>query len=421
MSLINDMLKDLERAGRTQSAPDYSLSDFKSTLSIELNKNKNSYLIIASLLTVLTLFVTFSKNLKHRAHHTNTAISVPQMQPSTLQKPAITSQNNATDIPVSSTLLTGIAMQIQQNTTSLRFLLNQNSMYRLSTNTLRNELIIIFEHTTLTAALPKINYAGSGIENITAYNDNEGNLKLVMQMNPAADLKRLELNKEGSAPELQLDIVFSGDANLSVTQQEEPHTIPVTIKKPVLESRSEQLYQQALALASNGQPDEAILALQNLLMTTPTYQSARKQLVSLLLLQGKKDQAHRALAMGLQLAPNDPELIQLAARGLVEDNKIDQAVNLLEKSPPSISQNSEYHALIAALYERQGKNSLAATLYKKLLMVQPTNAKWWVGLGVALDGAGQSAESLEAFAKADNIGGLNPELKAYIQSRLQTD
>jgi cytochrome c-type biogenesis protein CcmH/NrfG len=54
-------------------------------------------------------------------------------------------------------------------------------------------------------------------------------------------------------------------------------------------------------------------------------------------------------------------------------------------------------------------------------MVQPTNAKWWVGLGVALDGAGQSAESLEAFAKADNIGGLNPELKAYIQSRLQTD
>ncbi|MDR3477043.1 MAG: tetratricopeptide repeat protein [Gammaproteobacteria bacterium] len=420
MSLINDMLKNLERKGKRQSSPDYSFSDLTSTLSIELSKNRNSYFIIASLLSVLALFLTFTTSLKHRAHAMSTEVIASTPKPSPLLKP-IVAENAGTDIPISSTLLTGIAMQIQQNNTFLRFLLNQNAMYRLSTNMEHNELIIIFEHTTLTAALPKINYAGSGIENISAYNDNEGNLKLVLQLNTAADLKRLELNKEGSAPELQLDILFSGDANTPISQSAEPHTIPVTIKKPVLESRTEQLYQEAIALASSGQSDEAIQALENLLATTPTYLSARKQLVTLLLLQGKNAEAHKTLDTGLKLQPNDPELTELAARLLVEDKKIDQAVRLLEKSAPSITQHADYHALMAALYERQGKNSLAANLYKQLLTLQPTNAKWWLGLGIALEGTGRQAESLEAFAKADNIGGLNPELKAYIQSRLQTD
>lgn len=419
MSLINDMLKNLEKTGRHASTRDFALSDLKSTLSIELGRNKNYYIVIASLISVLALCFGLTVNLKHAHKH------ITELTPAPLAAIKNPISNNmppaqiSNDIPVNPTLLTGIAMQIQQNNTFLRLLLNQNAIYRLSANMERNELIIIFEHTTLTAALPKMNYTGSGIESIDAFNDNEGNLKLVMQLSSGADLKRLELNTEGKAPELQLDILFPTENNAPITHQPEAaRTIPIIIKKPVLESHAEALYQQALALSNNGEPQKAIQALEALLVSTPDYINARTQLVALLLAEGKKAEATKVIHMGLAIEPNNAPLTELAARLLVDEDKVDQALHLLEKSAPSVAQHTEYHALIAALYERQGKNALAASLYKQLLALQPTNAKWWLGLGIALEGAGQRTESLEAFSKANDIGGLNPELKAYIQSRL---
>jgi len=51
--------------------------------------------------------------------------------------------------------------------------------------------------------------------------------------------------------------------------------------------------------------------------------------------------------------------------------------------------------------------------------VQPNNAKWWMGLGIALESMGKSTLAKEAYLRAGNSGQLNPELKMYAETRVQ--
>lgn len=410
MSLINDMLKDLEKRPKRSSSKDDTMFHLHSTRNLPWKKHRQPYFLLALVTIIIFSFLLHAHFKRHRVSH----ISVTQ--------PLGTSvQNNMAkgDIPAGKAHLTGIAMQLQQNNTFLRLMLSQNAIYRLSADMDHNALNIILENTLLTAALPKINYAGSGIENIEAYDDNAGNLKLVIKFTSSAELTRLDLNKEGKAPELQLEIYSSGESAQHSPIEAATATIPVTIKKPVMESQTEEAYNQALALSHEGKTAQAITLLTHILNQSPIFKNARKELASLLIREDKIAEAKKQIQLGLALQPNNSDLVQLAAHILVNENKLDRALKLLEQAAPPLAQNPEYHAYIAGLYQSVGKDRLAANLYKQLLMLNPSNAKWWLGLGLALEGEGDHAESAEALSKAENIGGLNPELKAYIESRLQ--
>jgi MSHA biogenesis protein MshN len=73
---------------------------------------------------------------------------------------------------------------------------------------------------------------------------------------------------------------------------------------------------------------------------------------------------------------------------------------------------------MAALYQRQGQPALAEKLYSQLLALQPNNATWWMGLGIALENMGNRTLAMEAYLKAGQSGRLNPELKMYAQTRV---
>jgi Flp pilus assembly protein TadD len=317
-------------------------------------------------------------------------------------------------------MLTGIALQMQQDMTYLRFLLNRNALYQVSSDASRHELTIIFENTRLVAALPKINYSGSGIEDIHAFKNESGNLKLVLRLNAMADIKRLELSETGKAPELQLDILCNNPIEVISHHPVAARTIPVTIKRPVAENTAEQEYQRALQLVSIGDTLEAARILRELLVVSPEDKKAREYLTTLLVQQGKKVEANKILDVGLSLQSDSPALLKLKARLLVEEGKTEAALTLLEKISPQMSSDPEYYAFVAALYQRQGQVSLAGNLYKQLLALQPSNAKWWVGLGIALEASGDHSQAFDAYANADSIGGLDPELKSYLATRLHT-
>ena len=136
--------------------------------------------------------------------------------------------------------------------------------------------------------------------------------------------------------------------------------------------------------------------------------------------QGKKPDASKLLDAGLNLDPANATFLKLKARLLVEAGKVDMALKLLANASPEMITDPEYYAFIAALHQRQGNSSLAENLYKKLLVLQPSNAKWWVGLGIALEARGDQSQAVDAYTNADSIGGLDPELKSYLNSRLRT-
>jgi Tfp pilus assembly protein PilF len=420
MSLINDMLKDLERrpqAKRIESSE--ILAGLKWTVSNEWKLNKNYYVIIGALLLVLMTVCSFLLFGKH--------ISLNAVMPTSFQKnnsvigKALSAQR-ASDALLKTqsqvAILTGIALQVQQNSTALRFLLNQNAFYRISNDVKRNEFIIILEKTHLLAALPKINYLGSGIENIRAYTNEKGNLKLVLQLADDVEVKRLDLNEEGKAPELQLDLVFKNTPPTLVSNTEKNPTIPVIIKKPVAENTAEQQYQQALVLCEDGQNQNAMHLLASVLTAFPEYNQAREKLASLYLDAGNTTAAKYLVNMGLKHSPDYLPFTELKAHVLMREGNLESAISILENVAPPLAKNPEYHAFIAALYQRSGKPKLAANLYKQLIALQPMNGKWWLGFGVALDSLGSHEQALEAFSNADNAGGLSPELKAYVSTQL---
>jgi Flp pilus assembly protein TadD len=406
MSLINDMLKDLEKRPQLALAADNPVAGLRSNLSHGNNRNRKYYIIIG----ILMLILAFTSSLLFPGATKDVAKPDSDNANQLMQQsaPEIAPPQGVVDPG----LLTGVALQIQTGLSTLRILLTQETLYQVSSNDEEHEITIIFENTHLLAPLPKINYSGSGIEDVQTMADGQNDLKMVIHLAQTTEVKRLELGKDIKAPELELDI-----ASRNPTQKT-ANAAPVAIKKPVPESNLEQRYQYALRLADTSQVPAAIETLSLLLNEFPSYTEARESLVALLIQQGDKNTALKALDVGLGLQPNFPDFVKLKARILLEQGKLDSALSLLEFKAPSILNDPEYHALRAALYQQKGQDILAGDIYKQLLVIQPSNAKWWVGLGVALEGSGNRSQALEAFTNADSIGGLSPELKAYLDSQL---
>jgi tetratricopeptide (TPR) repeat protein len=361
MSLINEMLRNLEKRAQSD-VRDNAFIGLHSIISLELKRKTKYYFIITGLFGLLFFFVfvgTLTANRKSTLFHAGKVYQAPHL-PSLLVLPPSAPQKIA-EQEWKASVLTGIALQMHNDITYLHFLLDKNVLYHINSNASKNEFVIIFEHTSLLAPLPTIDYTLSGIQKIVALSEDNGNLKVILRLNSQAELKRLELNLNSptQSPSLQLEIFYAVN---SVNEEKIPihNAVPLTIKKPIVENKLVKQYQESI------------------------------------------------------------NLIELKAKMLVAAGKITEAVTLLERQAPPLDANPEYHAFIAALYQRQGQSNLAASLYKQLLNVKPRNSMWWLGLGVALEAMNDHGQAMEAYSEAENIGGLNPELKAYIETRLRS-
>ena len=100
------------------------------------------------------------------------------------------------------------------------------------------------------------------------------------------------------------------------------------------------------------------------------------------------------------------------------EGKVNRALDLLQRVAPPLEQDPEYHALMAALYQRQGQSMLSAKIYEQLLALHPNTAVWWIGLGIALESDGKNNAAKEAYLHASQGAGLNTALNAFIQTRM---
>ncbi len=51
--------------------------------------------------------------------------------------------------------------------------------------------------------------------------------------------------------------------------------------------------------------------------------------------------------------------------------------------------------------------------------VQPANAVWWMGLGIAMEKTGHKGAAVQAYRKATESGSLNPQLQLYVEGRMK--
>ncbi|MGE5452274.1 MAG: tetratricopeptide repeat protein [Acidobacteriota bacterium] len=174
-------------------------------------------------------------------------------------------------------------------------------------------------------------------------------------------------------------------------------------------------YRRAIDLAEQGRDGVALDAALQAIKLDAHHMPARRLAIALALDQKQADQAGALIDQGLQLAPQDSELLFLHARRLALSGANDQALNVLQGLDHL---TGEAWGLKAGLLARTGQYAPAAQAYQQALKTRPDNATWWLGLGVAFNAQGQTAIAKEAFLRARKLGQLSPDVQAWLDQQL---
>jgi MSHA biogenesis protein MshN len=177
--------------------------------------------------------------------------------------------------------------------------------------------------------------------------------------------------------------------------------------------------QRAQALLKLGRADEAEAALRALLQAQPANVAARQSLLGVLLPAKRHAEAIQILRDGLRLQPDQLTWSMNLARLLVDGQDYTTAWEVLAAVRPHAADNADYYAFAGTVLQRLGRAAEAVGQFDTALRLRPREARWWVGFGIALENAGRGREALEAFSRAKGLGGLSPEVQAYVEDKLR--
>lgn len=179
---------------------------------------------------------------------------------------------------------------------------------------------------------------------------------------------------------------------------------------------SENSYRRALAALQEGRVNAALADLDKAVEIDPRNDAARQTYVSLLLENRRTDDAIKQLRLALGVDARQPGLAMVLARLQLE--KGGPALDTLLKTLPYAENNAEYLGFLAGVLQRDQRHAEAAEQYRHALAIMPDKGIWWMGLGISLQAEQHLPEAREAYRHASNSTGLTPELKSFIDRKL---
>lgn len=183
-----------------------------------------------------------------------------------------------------------------------------------------------------------------------------------------------------------------------------------------------QAYNRAMQDLAAGHVLSGNTALHRALEINPQLVPARLLLAGLEAKAGRPQSALSLLDAGLALHPDNSRrlsLVRLKARILLDAGHPKRALEVLKKNAPAVSAAPDYHALLAGLEVQVGHYRQAAHRYAALLTLNPDRAVWWLGLGIALDQSGQDQAALKAYRNALQYPGLSSVSETYARRRIK--
>lgn len=190
------------------------------------------------------------------------------------------------------------------------------------------------------------------------------------------------------------------------------------IKEISPQQRAEGEFKQATIYQQQGRNSEAILSLEQALKLDSNHAPARQLMISLLLEGKRYDDAIRELRAGLAIDAHQINFAMILARLMVERAKVNEAVEILQRAAPFAQDRPDYLAFLAALQQKLGRHKEAVQTYRLALNKHAQNAVWWMGLGISLQADGANAEALEAYRQAKTQPGLGADLLAFVDQRI---
>ena len=202
------------------------------------------------------------------------------------------------------------------------------------------------------------------------------------------------------------------------TKSEVLSTKPVVRRKSEVspQKRDQNMANLSRKLFKAGESRKAYRLLYDFLASHTIDQESRTVLIRYLLQDERIAEAGDVLVT--TQVDQTPELRQLKARWYVAQGEHNLALYTLRERLPELHSYPEYYALLAAYYQRFGFSAKAAETYASLLEYDNESANWWAGLAIALDSSKKYKDAVNAYKQALEIPDLSPELIEYIENRL---
>lgn len=391
MSLINQMLQDLEKRGEDDSSHAAThYAQFGGAISPSISRKIYGYFLLLLIIVVggVFFFVFYPKQLTKLSSTPPEKMKTFSNLTATLANPVRPIEVVTPDAgPAMSELSLHLKLSTQVDTENLN---ETNESRELSVRAKDNQ----------------------GTSGWSEVNRNPANAVIKQDLQ-----NTLSLNKQIAAE--SKSSVISANSKKAASTTIVANTEPVTMIKEVsVQQRAEGEYRQATTYQQQGRTNEALAALENALKTDPAHAPARQLLISLLLENKRYDEAIRELRQGLLIDPAQLNFSMILARLLVERAKLSEAIDVLQKNVSLAQDRPDFLAFLAALQQKTNHHKEAISLYRQALNKHSQNGSWWMGLGISLQAEAHSQEAIDAYKQAKLQPGLSAELHMFIDQRI---
>lgn len=462
MSLINEMLRDLEKRRKREErcvpcgeVPTVVEEDSSSSKLLLISGGVLLFAVVVWFgITLIPGFFpperSFQKNLTHSDEVpqasvdmevipavATTDVTVANIDEALQPAPLVVNKKNALAVQNMETKLLSLGISDVDGAAQLSLSFAHLPEYRLLQNGQGGaQLVISLNHAQIGDNFQIPTLTGTVLKRVSLLPQKQS-LQLLVDLDRQAQVQTLQVIKDSDhSYRLLIDIKVVVPMvkkpqmpTSSPAESRQIAAISAEIKTPkqskISKSKNildpdQQAYQAGLKQLNQGSWAAAEVSFNQALLRNPELLDARLQLVRVLQQQMKLDKAEGILRQGIQLTPASTDLRKAYARLLLLAQRQDEAVDLLKTEPiPSVVQDLEYHALLAALLQDSKQFKAASLVYGDLVQVRPQEALWWMGLAISLDQLGNAELARNAYQKALNLPGLRPDLQNYIHSRLQ--
>lgn len=396
MSLINQMLQDLEKRGEDESSHAAAhYAQFGENISRSKSRQTPWFFL---LLFIIVAVVAFSFIFKSKESATSNLTSSEKLQKRSKDVIAVANPEKSVDvgrpdaISVASPTLSELGLSLKMSTqVSLASIVGAN-VRGGDNEKARSELAV-----------------SPSVDSKLLKTDAGQILEVAPKLNKSAE-RELELNSERNSVVIKKTTSPSSASAVAA---------PVTMIKEVsMQQRAEGEYRQATVYQQQGRVNEALSALENALKADPLHAPARQLLISILLENKRHEDAIRELRRGLDMEPGQLNFSMILARLLLERAKLSEAIDVLQKNVSLAQERPDYLAFLAALQQKTGHHKEAILLYRQALRNHSQNGAWWMGLGISLQAEANPQEAIDAYKQAKLQPGLSAELHAFIDQKI---
>ena len=197
---------------------------------------------------------------------------------------------------------------------------------------------------------------------------------------------------------------------------------PAVTRRDIPRSPAEQAeaqFRQGVVYLNQGRVSDAQEQFTAAVVRYPGHHAARQALVAILIERGRLEEARVLLEEGLNVNPGNVQFATVLARILIERRDYASAETVLASARSGGDADADYQLVLGAVLQHLGKHAQAAAAFEKAASIKPQPATTWLAMGISLEATGRKAEALEAYRKSLAGNTLGADARGYAEARVR--